>query len=88
VWHPQGKNISSDEFSALGDMLATMTWELPGVQEYKGDLMQPTFLHQQLQQGHPSTLNNAIVPSATPNKPDPAGPCHPEQWAKVQKMVA
>jgi len=64
-----------------------MTWELPTVQEYKGDLIQPSSVLQQGQQGDP-TINHAIVPAAPTNRPDPAGPCHPEQWAKVQKMVA
>ena len=63
-------------------MLATMKWELPQVQEYKGDLAQPSFLAQ--------GVGSQIVPAigAPPHKPDPEGPCNAEQLAKVQKMVA
>ena len=79
---PTGKNIQDDEFNALGDMLARAKWDLPEVEEYKGDLVMPSFLPQSL--GNQVTPNQ-VAPSA---KPDPDGPPSAEQWAKVQKMVA
>ena len=79
---PTGENIKEDEFCALGEMLATMKWELPQVEEYKGDLVMPSFLPQALVN---ITCQTSI---ATSLKPDPEGPPSAEQWAKVQKMVA
>ena len=83
MFHPQGKNIGTEEFGALGDMLAAVQWELPQAQEYKNDLVQPEFL------GLPA------VPKATSDalavmgsRPDPEGPTSAEQWQKVHKMVA
>jgi hypothetical protein len=63
-------------------MLATMKWELPEVEEYKGDLVMPSFLPQSLVN---QTSPAVVAPSL---KPDPEGPPSAEQWAKVQKMVA
>ena len=83
VLHPQGKNIKEDEFHALGDMLASISWELPQVQEYKGDLMEPEFI---ALSGIPASTSQSIVLASA--QPDPAGPCSQAQWAKVQKMVA
>jgi len=81
-WHPQGKNIQDDEFSALSDMLATMKWELPQVEEYKGDLVMPSFAYQRPE-------NQTRPPmAAIQNKPSPDDPCNADQWGKVQKMVA
>lgn len=84
VLHPQGKNIKEDEFHALGDMLASISWELPQVQEYKGDLMEPEFI---ALSGVPASTSqsSALAPSS---QPDPNGPCSQVQWGKVQKMVA
>ncbi len=79
---PQGKNIKESEFSAIGDMLAQMSWELPQVEEYKNDLVQPSFTGP----GVPQSSSQAIVPVSS--KPDPNGPCTADQWAKVNKMVA
>ena len=79
----RGTNIKEDEFGALSDMLSTVKWELPEVQEYKDDLALPQFLVQP--QLPPSSSHHIVAPTF---KPDPAGPCHPEQWVKVQKMVA
>ena len=83
VLHPQGKNIKEDEFTAIGDMLAQMSWELPQVEEYKSDSAQPEFLTQALA-APPSSSGHLALPCA---KPDPNSPATPEQWAKVQKMV-
>ena len=84
VLHPQGKNLNKEEeFSAVGDMLAAIQWELPSVQEYKNDLAQPDFLGIP---GVPASTSQTMV--STGSKPDPNGPCSQEQWAKVQKMVA
>ena len=84
VLHPQGKNLNKEEeFSAVGDMLASIQWELPSVQEYKNDLAQPAFLGIP---GVPTSSSQTMV--AAGSKPDPHGPCPPEQWAKLQKMVA
>ena len=80
---PQGKNINNDEFAAIGDMLATVTWELPFVEEYKNDLVQPEFL------GNVSVPKAATTTIAVPQaKPDPNSPISEEQWKKVDKMVA
>lgn len=79
---PTGENIKDDEFCALGEMLATMKWELPQVEEYKGDLVMPSFLSQ-------GVISQASIAIGAPShKPDPEGPCNVDQWAKVQKMVA
>ena len=79
--HPQGKNIKESEFTAIGDMLAQMSWELPLVEEYKNDLVQPSFTGP----GIPQSSSQALVPlKAT----DPNSPCTAEQWAKINKMVA
>ena len=84
VLHPQGKNLNKEEeFSAVGDMLASIQWELPSVQEYKNDLAQPAFLGIQ---GVPASTSQTMVASGS--KPDPHGPCSPEQLTKAQKMVA
>ena len=84
VLHPQGKNLNKEEeFSAVGDMLASIQWELPSVQEYKNDLAQPAFLGIP---GVPASTSQTMVASGS--KPDPHGPCSPEQLTKVQKMVA
>ena len=64
-------------------MLAQMSWELPQVEEYKNDLVQPAFLTNG--PGIPQSTSQAIVPAKTT---DPNGPCTLEQWAKVSKMVA
>ena len=85
VLHPQGKNIKEDEFHALGDMLASISWELPQVQEYKGDLMEPEFIA--LSGGVPAITNQSSAPPPS-SHPDPNGPCSQVQWIKVQKMVA
>jgi hypothetical protein len=74
--HPQGKNVSHQEFGALGDMLAHVSWELPQAQEYKNDLVQPDFLGLE---GVPKSTTMALLPTAE-RKPDPAGPAHDEQW--------
>ena len=84
VLHPQGKNLNKEEeFSAVGDMLASIQWELPSVQEYKNDLAQPAFLGIP---GVPASTSQTMVASGS--KPDPHGPCSPEQLTKAQKMVA
>ena len=82
--YPQGKNlIKDDEFNAVGDMLAAVKWELPDVQEYRNDLAQPDFLGIP---AVPTSTSHALVAAAS--QPDPNGPCTPQQWTKVQKMVA
>ena len=82
--HPQGKNLNKEEeFSAVGDMLASIQWELPSVQEYKNDLAQPAFLGIP---GVPTSTSQTMVASGS--RSDPLGPCLPEQWEKLKKMVA
>ena len=81
--HPQGKNCSGTEFNALGDMLAGMAWEMPAAEEYKNDLVQPDFLDIP---GVPKSSTCAVA--IAEKKPDPNGPASPEQWKKVDKMVA
>ena len=65
------------------DMLSQMQWELPAVQEYKNDLLQPDFLG--LPSVQPSSSHTLAAQSP---QPDPLGPCTTKQWANVQKMVA
>ena len=79
---PTWENITDDEFQALGDMLSSMKWELPEVQEYKGDLAQPPFLIQGL------ANQQANMPAIMNKKPSPEDPATDEQWGKVQKMAA
>ena len=81
--HPQGKNITGQEFNALGDMLSGLSWELPQVEDYKNDLVQPDFLGIP---GVPQSTTNALA--IQDRKPDPHGPADPMQWKKVEKMVA
>ena len=85
VLHPQGKNITELEFNALGDMLASMTWELPAVQEYKNELVVPDFL---ALPGAPASSSNQQMLVPAVRGPDPADPASKQQWVKIQKMVA
>lgn len=80
--HPQGKNLSADEFKAVGDMLAASCWELPEASEYKNDLVMPDFLTEAVPKA-----NSSLVAMVIDKKPDPAGPVTPEQWSKLAKMV-
>ena len=83
--HPQGKNVSEDEFRAIGNGLGAVTWELPQCEEYKGDLVQPAFMGMP---GVPLALapnGTAICPA--PQK-DPNAPASEEQWKKLAKMAA
>ena len=79
---PQGKNITTDEFDAIGDMLANVDWELPAAQEYKNDLVQPQFLCG----GVPKSGSSSLA--LPPPRPQADSPISVEQWAKVDKMVA
>ena len=83
--HPQGKNLSADEFKAVGDMLAAPSWELPAASEYKNDLVMPDFLNSEGGQV-PKALNSSIA-LVVDKRPDPAGPVSTEQWSKLAKMV-
>ena len=80
---PQGKNIKKEEFDAVGDMLATVNWELPMAEEYKNDLVQPKFPDSG---GVPKSGSSALALSQI--RPDPNSPISQEQWSKVDKMVA
>ena len=80
--HPQGKNLSANEFQAVGDMLAASSWELPEATEYKNDLVMPEFLTEAVPKAMLSTV--AVV---VDKRPDPAGPVSLEQWSKLAKMV-
>ena len=82
VLHPQGKNLSADEFKAVGDMLAASSWELPEASEYKNDLLMPDFLTEAV----PKATNSSVA-VVVDKRPDPAGPVTPEQWSKLAKMV-
>ena len=82
---PQGKNVKEDEFDALGHMLSSAKWELPMVEEYKNDLAQPQY-QASSSLGVPKSTSNAVVVQQP--KPDPMSPATPEQWIKVDKMVA
>ena len=79
---PQGKNIALPEFSAIGDMLAQVDWELPSSQEYKNDLVQPLFIAE----GVPKSKSSSIA--LPPARPQADSPISVDQWAKVDKMVA
>jgi len=59
-----------------------MKWELPEVQEYKGDLVQPSFAYQRPEN------QPAIMPAIMNKRPSPEDPATEEQWGKVQKMAA
>jgi hypothetical protein len=85
VLHPQGKNPNKeDEFSAVGDMLLLgIPNIIPWHPEDQNDLAQPAFLGIQ---GVPASTSQTMVASGS--KPDPHGPCSPEQLTKAQKMVA
>ena len=83
VFHPQGKNLGVPEFNAIGDMLASTSWELPQAMEYKNDLVQPQFLGVA---GVEKAESDAIAVQSA--KVDPLGPPSAEQWSKVHKMVA
>lgn len=78
----QGKNITVDEFEALGDMLGSAKWEMCAPEEYKNDLAQPSFLVNQ----SASNCQLALLPQQA--KPDENGPCTEKQWLKVKAMVA
>ena len=82
--HPQGKNIKENEFNALGEMLSSVSWEMPQAQEYQNDLVQPDFLDTP---GVSKSTSTSLMP-LTDKKPDPAGPATDDQWKKVNKMVA
>ena len=42
---PQGKNITAEQFAAIGDSLSATAWELPNSKEFKPeDLPMPSFL--------------------------------------------
>ena len=79
----QGINVKADEMDALGDVLSSAKWNFPAAQEYKNELVQPTFLGLA---AVPKSESQTIVP-ATP-RVDPAAPAGEEQWKKLNKMVA
>ena len=81
----KGKNLKDGEFQALSDMLSSAQWELPAAQEYKNDLVQPSFLA--AVEGVPKASSQKLIPLAAP-KPDPEGPATDDQWKNVLKMVA
>lgn len=85
VLQPQGVNIEKpDEFKAIGDMLTQAQWQLPMAEEYKNDLVLPSFLDVEAvpkSSGQQLMLTDARRPQAD----DPATS---DQWAKVNKMVA
>ena len=81
--HPQGKNVTDAEFTAIGNGLAAATWELPAAEEYKNDLVQPAFLG--MPGGHHFAASTAIVPVP---KTDPNAPATDDQWKKLAKMAA
>ena len=85
--HPQGKNVTDSEFNAIGNSLGTANWELPQCEEYKGDLVQPSFMGMP---GVPLALapnGTAIAPAPQP-KFDPQAPATDDQWKKLAKMAA
>ena len=81
--HPQGKNVTESEFTALGNGLASAVWELPQCEEYKGDLVQPQFLGMPAMPGAPP--GTAMVPQP---KTDPNSPATDTQWKKLATMAA
>jgi hypothetical protein len=74
--------VEEKEFDALGDMLASAQWAFPAAQEYKNELVQPSFLGVA---AVPKADSQAIV--QTPPKFDPEAPASDEQWRKLNKMV-
>ena len=82
--NPQGKNLKDPEFQAIGDMLLQPeSWELNQAEEYKNDLVQPSFLGVE---AVPRSSAQGLVPAGA--RPDPEGPASDDQWTKVTKMVA
>ena len=82
--NPQGKNLQEPEFQAIGDMLCKASWELNQAEEYKNDLVQPSFLGVE---AVPKSSAQGLVASVAA-RADPAGPASDDQWKKVNKMVA
>ena len=76
--------MSENEFAAIGNMLGSATWELPAAEEYKNDLMQPSFLGLP---GIPQASSQALVPQPVA-RTDPNAPATDEQWKKLAKMAA
>ena len=78
-----GKNLQQDEHDALGDMFSSLSWELPSVQEYRNDLVQPNV---PLSASVPlSTCSTIAIPDALA---DPNSPVTDKQRVRVTKMVA
>ena len=66
-------------------MFSSLSWELPNVQEYKNDLVQPNIpVHAQA--AIPPATSTAMAIADAP--PDPNSPVNDQQWSKVNKMVA
>jgi hypothetical protein len=63
-------------------MLANVAHAIPLAEEYKNDLVQPDFL------GITSVPKSHSSAIAVQSPTDPDSPILPEQWAKVDKMVA
>ena len=83
--NPQGKNLNEPGgFQAIGDMLCKGSWELNQADEYKNDLVQPSFLGVE---AVPKSSAQGLVVSVAA-RPEPAGPVSDDQWKKVNKMVA
>ena len=83
MFSPQGKNVGADEYDAIGNAFSSLLWELPLVQEYKNDLVQPNLpcvSSVPFAQSTSVAIQDAI--------PDPSSPVNEQQWAKVNKMVA
>ena len=79
----KGKKLNKDEYAALGGMFSSLSWDLPSVQEYKNDLVQPNV--PVLASVPVSTSSTVAIPDA---QPDPNSPVSDKQWARVNKMAA
>ena len=75
--------MNKDEYNALGETFSSLKWELPGVQEYKNDLVQPDLASVA---GVPKSDSSALAIAEPPI--DPKSPATEKQWAKCNKMVA
>ncbi len=77
----QGKNVTDQEFDAISDLLSTLQWELPAVQEYKNDLPQPAL-------GQAPSKSDSATVAIMPAVPKANQPCTDSNWGHLNKMVA
>ena len=87
-WIFQGKNVDGEEYEAISKMLTQVKWELPQVEQYRGEMSAPSFVN--MLTNAPAAAPGNAAPAALMDlqKPDPAGPATEDQWKKASKMAA